>query len=276
MTYAAMTGYATMTGAALNGALPIALGLTLIVGLLLGMVGGGGSIVVVPILVYVMGLPASTAIALSLPVVGLTSMVGAMAKARRGEVHAHALLIFGLAGAVGAVLGARLTRLVPQPFLLLLFATLLLGVGLRMWQRRGGDETLCDNECRTDRCVVVGGSVGILTGFLGVGGGFLLVPALRRYAHQTMKLAIGTSLGIIALNSLSGFAAHLDEVRMLLPLTTAFTAASLLGLWAGLNLAGRIPARNLEKTFAGVALGVAVYLVVLNTPAAARMILQNL
>ena len=95
---------------------------------------------------------------------------------------------------------------------MLLFAALLLGVGLKMWRGRGGDEAHCDNECRTGRCAFAGWGVGILTGFLGVGGGFLLVPALRRFAHQNMKLAVGTSLGIIAFNSLAGFAAHLGEV----------------------------------------------------------------
>lgn len=106
---------------------------------------------------------------------------------------------------------------------------------------------------------------------LGVGG-FLLVPALRRYAHQTMKLAMGTSLGIIALNSVAGFAAHWNAVRGLLPLAALLTAAALLGLWGGLNLAGRVPARALEKTFAGVSLAMAAYLVFANMPAAAQLL----
>jgi uncharacterized membrane protein YfcA len=218
--------------------------LTLIVGLLLGLVGGGGSIVVVPILVYVVGLPASAAIALSLPIVGLTSLAGAIVKGRNGEVHAQALWLFGVAGGVGAVIGAQLTKMVPEPFLLLLFAALLLGVGVRMWRGRGEDELLCDNECNTSRCLIAGWGVGVLTGFLGVGGGFLLVPSLRRFANQTMKLATGTSLGIIAFNS-AGFVAHLGEVRNLLPLAAAFTFA---------------------------ALAVALYLAVANAPQAARML----
>lgn len=260
-------------GGVLPAAMIAALILTLVVGLLLGMVGGGGSIVVVPILVYVVGLPASAAIALSLPIVGLTSLVGAAAKARRSEVHGRAALLFGLAGAVGALIGAQLTKLVPQPVLLLLFAALLLVVGLKMWHGGGDDESACDNECNTGRYAVVGWGVGILTGFLGVGGGFLLVPALRRFAHQTMKLATGTSLGIIALNSVAGFAAHWNAVQGLLPLAAMLTAAALLGLWGGLHFAGRAPARALEKTFAGVALAVATYLVSVNAPAALKIII---
>jgi uncharacterized membrane protein YfcA len=251
-----------------------ALILTLGVGLLLGMVGGGGSIVVVPILVYVLGLPAAAAIALSLPIVGVTALVGAIAKAPRGEVHGRALLLFGVAGAVGALLGAQLTRLVPQPILLLMFAALLLGVGVKMLRGSAADELLCDNECRTGRCVVAGWGVGVLTGFLGVGGGFLLVPALRRFTHQNMKLAVGTSLGIIALNSAAGFLGHLGQVTNLLPLAVAVIAAALVGLFAGLKLAGRVPARALEKTFAGVALSVAAYLAFVNLPQAAKLIVN--
>jgi uncharacterized membrane protein YfcA len=258
-------------GSAAPAMLSIALLLTLIVGLLLGMVGGGGSIVVVPILVYVVGLPAAAAIALSLPIVGLTSLAGAAVKARRGEVHGRAVLLFGVAGAIGAIAGARLTPLVAQPILLLLFAALLLGVGLKMWRGGGPEEAYCDNECRAGRCVFAGSGVGVLTGFLGVGGGFLLVPALRRYAHQSMKLATGTSLGIIAVNSVAGFAAHLKGVQGLLPLAAVLTAAALAGLWGGLNFAGRVPARTLEKTFAGVAMAVAAYLIAVNAPAVLQM-----
>jgi len=177
-----------------------------------------------------------------------------------------------LAGAVGALIGAQLTKRVPQPLLLLMFAALLLVVGLKMWRGGGDDEAACDNECRTGRCAFAGWGVGILTGFLGVGGGFLLVPALRRYAHQTMKLATGTSLGIIALNPVAGFAAHWNAVHGLLPLAALLTAAALLGLWGGLNLAGRVPAHALEKTFAGVSLAMAAYVVFANMPAATQLL----
>lgn len=245
------------------------------VGLLLGLVGGGGSIVVVPILVYMLKLEAPAAIALSLPIVGTTALAGAVAKAFRGEVHGRALLLFGGAGMLGALAGSRLTRMVPEPVLLLLFAALLAGVGWRMWQGRGSSELHCDNACHTGRCAVAGLGVGLLTGFLGVGGGFLLVPALRRYARQTMKLATGTSLGIIAMNSGAGFAGHWQEVSNLLPLSAALTGASLAGLFIGLKLAGRTSHSVLEKTFATVALGVAFYLAMMNVPGAIELVLQS-
>ncbi len=254
-----------------TASLVIALVLTLFVGLLLGMVGGGGSIVVVPILVYVVGLSATAAIALSLPIVGLTSLAGAIAKAPRGEVHWRSLLIFGISGAVGAILGARLTKLVPQPLLLILFALLLLVVGLKMWRGDGG-QTSTNNECHTGRCAIAGWIVGVLTGFLGVGGGFLLVPALNRYANQSMKIATGTSLAIISLNSAAGFVGHIGEVFQLLPLAALLIAMALLGLWGGLRLADRVPAHILKKSFAGVALTVAAYLAFANLPAAIKLL----
>lgn len=253
----------------------VALVLTLTVGLLLGMVGGGGSMIVVPILVYVLRLPAAAAIAISLPIVGVASLVGAVIKSRQGEVHGQALFLFGLAGVPGAVMGARLTKLVPGPVLLLLFAALLLVVGLRMWRGGGESEMQCDNECRTGRCIGAGWAVGVLTGFLGVGGGFLLVPALRRFAHQNIRLAVGTSLGIIALNSGAGFVAHWGEVRHLWPLAAALIGAALIGLFAGLKMAGKVAAPALEKTFAGVALAVAAYLLVMNLPPAGRLLIAQ-
>lgn len=260
-----------MTPIVWSASLLIALALTLIVGLLLGMVGGGGSIVVVPILVYVVGLSASAAIALSLPIVGLTSLAGAIAKAPRGEVHWRSLLIFGSTGAVGAILGARLTKLVPQPLLLLLFAALLLAVGLKMWRDRA-DESSCNNECHAGRCAIVGWIVGVLTGFLGVGGGFLLVPALNRYANQSMKIAVGTSLAIISLNSAAGFLGHIGEVSGLLPLAGLLIMMSLLGLWAGLRFAGKVPGHILKKGFAGVALIVSAYLIFANLPGVVQLL----
>ncbi len=253
---------ATVAGVALTG----------LVGLLLGLVGGGGSIVVVPILVYVLGLSAPAAIALSLPIVGVTALVGALIKARRGQMQWRALMTFGLAGSAGAIIGAKLTRLLPAPVLLLLFATLLLLVGLKTLAARGQSEITCDNQCHTGRCLATGALVGVLTGFLGVGGGFLLVPALRKFARQNMATASGTSLGIIALNSTAGFLSHRNEVQNLLPLALLLTGVALLGLWIGLWLAPRFEAQKLEKMFGAVALLVALYLFAVNIAPAVKLL----
>jgi len=137
---------------------------------------------------------------------------------------------------------------------------------------RGQNEVICDNQCHTGRCLVTGALVGILTGFLGVGGGFLLVPSLRKFARQSMAMASGTSLGIIALNSTAGFLSHRNEVQNLLPLALLLTGAALLGLWAGLWLAPHVEAQKLEKTFGAVALLVALYLFAVNIVPAVKLL----
>lgn len=257
-----------MSGELLSFSGSFAIFLTLGVGLMLGLIGGGGSVIIVPILVYVLGMPAATAVAVSLPVLGATSLAGTVAKARRGEVHGRALWLFGVAGVMGAMLGSQLTKLVPQPFLLLTFAGLLTVVGLKMWLEKQEDDGEANNKCHYSPCLAAGGAVGVLTGFLGVGGGFLLVPALRRFANQSMKLATGTSLGIIAINSAAGSVGHLSELGDAWGLILTLTAAALIGLIIGLKIARRIPSQMLEKAFAGVTLSVAIYLFFANGPEA--------
>lgn len=164
-----------------------ALALSSLIGLSLGLVGGGGSIVTMPILVYVAGLPPREAIALSLPIVGATAALGAVLQARSSNIHAKAAAVYGGTGMAGAVLGARLTPLVPPPVLMLLFAALMVAVGLRMVRGRDEAEMPHKVECNFGKCALAGLGLGIMTGFLGVGGGFLLVPALLRFTHMPMR-----------------------------------------------------------------------------------------
>lgn len=241
-----------------------ALVLSAAIGLSLGLVGGGGSIVTVPILVYVAGLAPREAVALSLPIVGATAAVGGLLQYRAGNADLKAAGVFALTGMVGALLGAPLTRLFPGPVLLLLFAALMLGVGLRMLRSRGDAEPEPTAECQPLRCGLAGLGVGVLTGFLGVGGGFLIVPALLRYARTPMKKAVGASLIIIAANSASGFLAHLGEIGRHGPLAAAFTLSALVGLAGGTALGRRMHPKRLKTAFAGLALVVAAYLVVMN------------
>lgn len=249
-----------MAGAGVWAALVLSGG----VGLSLGLVGGGGSILTVPILVYVAGLPVRQAIALSLAIVGTTAAVGAVMQARSSHLHAQAAAVFSVTGIVGAQLGARLTSLVPPPVLMLLFATLMIAVGLRMLRGRGEAEEPQKAECRPLRCGVAGLGVGVLTGFLGVGGGFLIVPALLRFAHLPMRQAVGTSLAIIAVNSVSGFIGHVGDLGGTLPLAAAFTLAALAGLALGILLGRRTHPAGLRTAFGGLTLAVAGYLIVMN------------
>lgn len=229
------------------------------VGLVLGLVGGGGSILMVPILVS-SGIEPRLAIAMSLPVVGLTALAGAVVQHRAGYVHSRAVGIFAVFGFPGALLGARFTALVPAAWLLIAFAILLLVVGGKMLiQHLRADEN-ADSQCDPRRCAIAGVGLGLLTGFLGVGGGFLLVPALRRYARLDMKAAAGTSLAIIAVNSAAGFLGHVTQIRGHEMMTAGVAAAAMVGLGIGVSLGRRTSPRQLQRAFGAVAVAVAAYM----------------
>jgi uncharacterized protein len=242
-----------------------ALALSGLIGLSLGLIGGGGSIITVPVLVYVAGVPVREAVGLSLAIVGMTAGVGGVFKARQGQVDVRAALLFGATGMAGAPLGARLTRLVEPAVLLLLFALLMVYVGMRMLGARGEKETAGKSEASLGKCGLAGLGVGVLTGFLGVGGGFLIVPALLRFARMRMHQAVGTSLLIIAANSASGFAAHLHEIGAHLGLASALTAAAVVGVLGGTAMGRRMHPGGLKAAFGGLTLAVAVYLIAMNT-----------
>ena len=234
------------------------------IGLSLGLVGGGGSIITVPLLVYVAGLPVPQAVALSLAIVGATAAVGSVVQVRQGNAHLKAAAVFSIAGMLGAVGGARLTALVPGPVLMMLFAALMIAVGLRMARGKDEAEEVKHAECNFWKCGLAGLGLGVLTGFLGVGGGFLIVPALLRFAKLPMRQAVGTSLLIIAANSLSGFLAHFGDVQGTLGLAAAFIAVAVTGMFGGFALAQRMQPRGLKAAFGGLSLAVAVFLIVMN------------
>ena len=219
------------------------------IGLALGVLGGGGSIITVPVLVYAAGQTPQDAIPMSLAIVGAVSAIGTLHKARSGLVHWPAVGAFGIAGMVGAALGAQGTRLVPPNVLLLLFAILMVVVAVKMWRR---SERVVEQktECKPLRCLTAGFGVGVLTGFLGVGGGFLLVPALAHFALLSTPMAVGTSLAIIALNSLGGLLGHWQTAGAHWQLTSLFLLAAVVGMLVGLPLAKRISVRALDRAFA--------------------------
>ena len=234
------------------------------VGLSLGLVGGGGSVITLPILVYLAGLPVEQAVPLSLAIVGVTAAVGLGVQMRQGQVHLNAAAVFGLAGMLGAVGGAQLTLLVPGPVLMMLFAAVMIAVGIRMVRQNDQADEPERAECHFWKCALAGLAVGVLTGFLGVGGGFLIVPALLRFAKLPMRQAVGTSLLIIAANSAAGFLGHLGEVQGVLGLMAAFIAVAVIGLFAGMALARRMRPSALKRAFGGLSLAVAAYLIVMN------------
>lgn len=227
----------------------LALALSTLIGVSLGVLGGGGSTLAVPVLVYVARVDVHAAIGMSLAVVGATALVGSLVHARSGRVDVRAGTLFGLAGVLGAPLGAQATHLVPPRVLMLLFAALMLAVGALMLRGRGTARPAPASPHRAAG-PAAGFGVGLLTGFLGVGGGFLIVPALTLLAGLPIHRAIGTSLLVIAANSAAGVASHLRQGEMPLRLTAAFTAAATLGALAGVRMGSSLDPLRLRRAFA--------------------------
>ena len=173
----------------------LALALSTLIGLSLGLLGGGGSILAVPVLVYVAGVDVHTAIGASLGLVGATALVGGLVHARAKRVDLRTAVLFGGAGMAGAPLGAQFTHAVAPRVLMLLFAALMLTVGGLMLRGRVGSRPVAVRP-HPLAAPAAGFGVGLLTGFLGVGGGFLIVPALTLLAGLPMHTAVGTSLHV--------------------------------------------------------------------------------
>lgn len=230
------------------------------IGLSLSVLGSGGSIITVPVLVYAAGQTPQDAIPMSLAIVGAVSALGTVHKARGGLVHWPAVAAFGIAGMFGAALGAQGTRLVPPNVLLLIFAILMVAVAIKMWR---GPQRIVEQaaECKPVRCLTAGFGVGVLTGFLGVGGGFLLVPALAHFALLATPMAIGTSLAIIALNSLGGLLGHWQTAGVHWQSTALFLLAAVAGMLAGLPLAKCISAPALNRSFAVFVFAIGLFVI---------------
>jgi len=243
-----------------------------VIGLLLGLVGGGGSILTVPVLVYVLGEDVHAATATSLVIVGATALLGVVPHARAGRVAPTTALLFGGAGIGGAFAGAYLNRLASGPVILLLFGSLMLVVAGRMVSSRSsaGPAESADMVHGPRWPVLASGlGVGVLTGFFGVGGGFLIVPALVLVLGFPMRLAVGTSLAIIAINSGAGILAHLGTGGIDLPLAALFIAGGFAGVTAGGRLTGRIDEVKLSRGFAVLVALIGAYLIVRNGAALA-------
>jgi hypothetical protein len=240
----------------LTFAMGAALALAAAIGVSLGAFGAGGSIITLPVLVYVAGIPAHTAISMSLVIVGATSLFGAYLHYRHGQVYARAVRMLGSAGMVGAFLGSSLTHLVSENVLMLAFALLMLGSGTAMLRRKPDANLL--PRCSPPRCLSIGAAVGVMTGFLGVGGGFLIVPALIIFGGLAPKTAVGSSLAIIGLNSAAGLLGHLRYADVDWRLTSAFLAVAVAGMAMGARICTQISQQALQRTFAWFIIAVAV------------------
>ncbi|MGW8363271.1 sulfite exporter TauE/SafE family protein [Streptomyces wedmorensis] len=236
---------------------------SLLIGVSLGILGGGGSILTVPILVYLAGQETKEAIATSLFVVGVTSIAALVPHARAHRVRWRTGLLFGAFSMAGAYGGGRVAEYIPGTVLLLAFALMMLATAAAMLRRpRPGRERA--RPARTDlplkHIAVEGLAVGAVTGLVGSGGGFLVVPALAILGGLPMGIAVGTSLLVIAMKSFAGLAGHLSGVSIDWGLALTVTAAAVIGSLIGGRVAGRIPQDALRKAFGWfvVAMGVFV------------------
>lgn len=266
---------------------PLGLVLGTIVGFSLGLTGGGGAIFAVPLLVYGMAVEPRQAVGVSLITVAGTALVGFLQRTRVGQVEFSTGLLFAVAGMITTPAGVWLSRQLPEALLLIAFGVLMLVIALRMWgkARQGEHAAVCvpveDNAgpvCRrapdgklklTSRCALllatVGLGAGVLTGLFGVGGGFVIVPALVAFSEMGMQRAIGTSLLIITLISLTGVVTQFVSGSTVAWLVTvSFLAGSIAGLFAGAALARRLAGPHLQRVFAAAVVVVGVFVIVRN------------
>lgn len=225
--------------------------LGLMIGIVLGMLGGGGSILTVPALVYVVGQPPQVAVTASLVIVGTNSVMGAMFHRSQGTLKWEIALVFGGVGMVMAYLAAGLSSQFSPQALMIAFALLMLTVGVMLIARKPIEREATEHQRNWFVVIGSGAVVGVLTGILGVGGGFLIVPALVMLVGLPIQQAVGTSLVIIAMNSLAGVLGHInDDMSMDINLLLTFVFTGLAGTFIGTRLARLVPAEQLRQLFA--------------------------
>ncbi len=242
----------------------VAAGLGLVIGVLLGLLGAGGSILAVPALVYGAGQPLSAAVPTSLLVVGISAAAAVVPRVRARQVQWRIAAVVGAAGVPAAFAGTAVNRQLDPRVVLLGFAVVMAAAAARMLRTQaevGGDCALPGGGVNWRGClpkaVGTGVVVGFLTGLFGVGGGFLLVPALVLLLGLPMSVAVGTSLVVVTLNAAAGFAAHAGTANTDYAVATGFTAAAVVGAALSAKVGSRLPAARLRRGFAWLVLAVA-------------------
>ena len=241
--------------------LPLGLALAVLIGISLGLLGGGGSILTVPTLVYVMNVEPKAAIAMSLPVVGITALTAAIKHWRAGHVDLRVAIGFGVVAMAGALAAARAAKAVPGVVqLTLLGAVMVAAAVLMMRPRVSANPTANAAHRRPIVLGIVGVGVGALTGLVGIGGGFLFVPALVLLGGLPIKRAVGTSLIVIAMNTAGGAIGYRGQATIDWRIVAGFTACAVLGSLIGARAVGRVSADNLRRWFAGFLLVMAGFI----------------
>jgi uncharacterized membrane protein YfcA len=244
---------------------PLVLALSVLIGVSLGFFGGGGSILTVPLLVYVLALEPKEAIASSLLIVGAASAAGVLQHWRAGTLQLRVGSYFGVAGMTGAFAGGRAASHVDGTLLMLLFAAMMVLTALAMWRGRRAPGAPPTDTLSMGRLVAQGLAVGLLTGLVGAGGGFLIVPALVLWAGLPMPAAVGTSLFIILLNCIAGFSGYAGHVRVDYALVGGMATAAIAGSALGSRLARHIDPASLRRAFAGFVLAMAALILIRET-----------
>ncbi len=237
---------------------PLGLSLSLLIGVSLGFFGGGGSILTVPLLLYVFGFEPKQAIASSLVIVGIASLAGTLQHWRAGNLRPKEGLVFGGAGMAGAYLGGRVGALVDGGLLVLLFAAMMLLTAGAMWRGRRAPGRAPADPHATRKLLMQGGAVGSFTGLVGAGGGFLIVPALALWAGLPMPAAVGTSLFVIVLNCAAGSLGYLSHVDLDWPVVATVASCAVGGSFVGARLARVVEPASLRRAFAGFILVMSV------------------
>jgi uncharacterized membrane protein YfcA len=245
----------------------LTLSLSIIIGLLLGLLGGGGSILTVPMLVYLLKVEPKTAIATAFVVIGSSSLVALIPHAKRAAVCWKSGLSFGLSGMLGAFSGGRLATHFPNELLMLFFGVICLLTGLLMIRGNTPQHSatnqepisLCPLKLPLSKLLINGFLVGGLTGIVGIGGGFIIVPALTLLVGLTLQGAIGTSLLIIAMNSAAGLIGYSSQISLDPELTLLMTTGTVFGSLLGGYLSNLLPAQTLKRSFGILVILVALY-----------------
>lgn len=239
------------------------------IGLSLGLLGSGGSILTVPVLVYLLDQPEKLAIASSLAIVGAIAAAGSVPYMRAGLVNWRSVALFGVPGMAGTYLGAWTAMFVPGAFQLTLFAVVMLVASVLMLRPLDYNAT---GEPRPMWKISLDGLiVGVVTGLVGVGGGFLVVPALVLLGGLAMREAVATSLVIIALKSFSGFYKYLDvlaaeNISLDLEIILLVSVLGIAGTFAGNAIGGRLPQDKLKKTFGGFLIVMGTFILIRSAP----------
>jgi len=240
-----------------------------LIGLSLGLLGGGGSILTVPVFVYLLGFQPKEAIAATLAVVGVTSLFGAAGHWRAGNVNARLAATFGVVAMAGTYLGAHLGHRLSGAVQLTIFGVVMLAAAYFMSRPRPAEPAHAATGDAVHRMplakvAAVGIGVGVLTGLVGVGGGFMIVPALVLLGKVPMRQAVGTSLLVIAMNSAAGFAGYWGRVEVRWGFLALFTAVAIAGILAGTRLSRRVPQHALRRAFAVLLVIVASFILYQN------------